>query len=510
MDPKRLDTQPESMARWLDALPYSNLEECGRQLLDGLRLLGHTPMDASARHKLLKLYLGALDRYFPALETEILQDDVASSARSRQLAMVAVALFASVFSTFKQTLAERLSKRSLLDREQPKIELLLYSMMSARQLANLSMRCYCPLPQGFWHDCHQLFRPAVERGWHERQLDNDDSLRVIYQQILLLGITSTNSLSQQEMTVARQLIMDWAVHAQLQPVETLDTTRLGYLVDTSRDEPPRFLPINASQLGAGCYWFNLEGALALVKRRIEQLLTAQNSNAAAQLYDELALLRGLAEEWQQPKRLRHQRMSMREVLELTATVPNIWYLANGHSWITAAEGNNKEEGDEPPPAPVALRTPPPPSLFLVVNQSAQGLRLRGQPRGQLLRAGEVILLSPPGKPAASQLCLIRWVSLLPDGMEVECGVEVIGKLPEPVRILPTITHPEDQYQYALCLQAISPLHRPPMLLTQGRQFSRLRELRLQDRNGEILIRCTRLDTQTPHVQLMEYRDSDNF
>ncbi len=502
MDPRLVDTNTDSVAEWIDRLPYTDLHECGRQLLDALQTLSRTPLDGAQRHKLLNLYLGALDRYYPVLENEILQHDLTTQPRIRQLAVVGVALFEHIFIAFKQTLAERLSKRGLLERDQPRILLLVNTMMAARQLLNICCQSYSPVPKGFWIDCHQLYSFALARGWQDKHLENDDPIDVIYRQILLLGLTSTNRLSLPEMVFAKQLIMDLSRQNQLVPVEAIQGTVHGYLVDSQRDEPPRFLRIQCETLEAGCYMLDLAPALAVLEHSIEQLGKAQPGNTPGQLYDEMALLTALATEWQQPRRRRHQRMPLQEVIELVSSVPGIWFRANGMSWVQA--GN---EAAAPSPA---TRNPPPPSLFVVLNQSANGYLLRGQPRGQTLRAGEVVLLTPPGKPDTSQLCMVCWVSLLPDGLDVECGVEIIGKLPDAVMTMPSITHPSDTPQYALRLPAMAVLRRPALLLMQGRPFSRLREFRLWADGREELIRVSRLDRQSPHFQVMEFKDSDHF
>lgn len=503
MDPRLVDTNPDSVTSWVERLPYTDLHECGRQMLDALRNLSRTPMEVGNRHKLLLQYLKGLDRYYPALESEIVQTDLTSAPRTRQLAMLGAALFEAVFVAFKLTLTERLAKRGLLEREQQRIELLLYTMMAARQLLSICCQSYSPPPANFWYDCHQLYSFALARGWQERHLENDDAAAVIYHQILLLGLTSTNRLSMPELLVAKQLIMDLARQAGLVPVEAIQGQVNGYLVDASRDEPPRFMRIQADTLEAGCYLLDLTPVITVLSHSIEQLTKVQNSSAhPSQTQDELNLLQSLAAEWQQPRRRRHQRLPIQEVIELISTVPSIWYRSNGMSWVLT--GN---EQIAPPPT---TRAPPAPSLFVVVNQSATGYLLRGQPRGQTLRAGEAILLTPPGKPDAAQLCMVCWVSLLPDGVDVECGVEIIGNQPQAVMVIPTITHPTDTPQFALHLPAISVLRRPELLLMQGRLFSRLREFRLWTDQSETLIRTFRLDKQSPHFQLMEYRDSEHF
>ncbi|PXX49842.1 hypothetical protein [Aquitalea magnusonii] len=502
-DPRLVDTNPDSVASWVERLPYSDLQECGRLLLEALRGLSRTPMEVGNRHKLLLHYLKGLDRYYPALESEIVQTDLTSVVRTRQLAMLGAALFESIFVAFKLTLSERLAKRGLLEREHQRIELLLYTMMAARQLLNICCQSYSPPPAHFWQDCHQLYSFALARGWQEKQLEKDDSLELIYRQILLLGLTSTNRLSMPELLVTKQLIMDLSRQTVLLPVEALKGTVHGYLVDSSRDEPPRFLRVQSETLEAACYLLDLSQAITVLTHSVEQLTRLQNtSHSPSQVYDELALLQSLAAEWQQPRRRRHPRLPMQEVIELISTIPAIWYRCNGMSWVQA--------GNEQAAPPASTRAPPAPSLFVVVNQSATGFLLRGQPRGQTLRAGEAILLTRPGKPDTAQLCMICWVSLLPDGIDVECGVEVIGKQPAAVMLIPSITHPADTPQFALRLPAIASLHRPPLLLTQGRLFSRLREFRLWDEAGESLIRSSRLDRQSPHFQLMEFRASEYF
>jgi hypothetical protein len=52
----------------------------------------------------------------------------------------------------------------LLEREQQRIELLLYTMMSARQLLSICCQSYSPPPAHFWYDCHQLFSFALARA----------------------------------------------------------------------------------------------------------------------------------------------------------------------------------------------------------------------------------------------------------------------------------------------------------------------------------------------------------
>ncbi|OHX14974.1 hypothetical protein BI347_09105 [Chromobacterium sphagni] len=500
MDPQLVDTQPASVAAWLERLPYTDLTECGRLLGQALYHLGRTPLDPMQRYKLLQLYLKALDRYYPLLEAEIQHNDILASPKTRLLAVLSVKLFANLFIAFKQTLNEKLSRQGLIDRDQPKIELLLYTMMAARQYLNSSQQNYCPLPDGFWLDCHQLYALALERGWQDKALANDDSLATIYRQILLLGLTSTNRLSLADMQLARQLIYDLARQVSLLPVAELPDNRHGYLLDPQEDNPPRYLLVTPGSLQSRCSLLELTGALSTMRRSLEQLQKSAAGAGAAPTNDETQLLGSLVEEWQHPRRRKHGRENTRTVVEVTTTVPSIWHRVNGNGWQLAGAGGEEENA--------RLRPPPPSCLLVMVNQSESGYLLRGLPRDQTLRAGEVLLLQPPDQPGEIQLCSVRWVLMQPTGKEVECGVEILGRQPQPVLAMPSITHSGDNFQRGLLLPAAA--GRPELLLLTGRQFSQLREFRLRDGEGERLIRAGKLLQQSPHFQLMEYRPSEYF
>lgn len=500
MDPLLIDTQPDSVAAWLERLPFTDLPECGRLLSQSMQNLSRVPLDSHLRHKLLKLYLKAVDRYYPLLENEIRQHDSLGTPKVRQLALLSVELFALIFITFKQTLHDRLAKRGLLDREHPKIELMAYTMMAARQLLSISQQCYSPITPDFWYDCHQLHVFASGHGWQDKGLANDDSIHTIYLQILLMGLTPSNRLAPTEQALSRQLIFDLAAKAQLIPVEALTQPVHGYLVDQQIDSPPRFLPISASKLGPGCFLLDLEPLRDILEKSREALQKAQNNHQQGLMVDELQLLSLLVEEWHQPKRRRHPRLKTQTIIEIVAALPGIWFHRNNLSW--QLPGISTEE-DTP-----RHRPPPPPCLLAISNQSDTGLLLHGQPRDQSLRAGELLLVTPPNQPENAKLGIARWVALRSDGREIECGVEFIGGPPQPALAMPSITHPGDHFQFALLLA--TPAGMPRLLLMAGRPYSQLREFRLHDGEGESLIRVSRLHTQTPLFQIMEYRDSEHF
>ena len=154
-----------------------------------------------------------------------------------------------------------------------------------------------------------------------------------------------------------------------------------------------------------------------------------------------------------------------------------------------------------------LRAPPPPCLLAIANQNDNGLLLHGLPREQSLRAGELLLTTPPGQPENARLAIVRWISLRADGREIECGVEFIA--PRHTRCWPCPASPTPvTASSSHCGWKSGRAH--PLLLMAGRPYSQLREFHLRDGEQETLIRVSRLHLQTPLFQIMEYRNSNHF
>ena len=133
---------------------------------------------------------------------------------------------------------------------------------------------------------------------------------------------------------------------------------------------------------------------------------AQNNRQQGLMTDELQLLSMLVEEWHQPKRRRHPRLKTQAIVEIIASVPGVWFHCNDLSW--QLPGMEEESAGR-------LRAPPPPCLLAIANQNDNGLLLHGLPREQSLRAGELLLTTPPGQPENARLAIVRWISLRADG-----------------------------------------------------------------------------------------------
>lgn len=485
-------TEPAQLQDWLSTLPFTRLTDCGRQLVEALSQLNRVPLDCTVRYRLLLQYLATIDHYYPALEGEMQQGDPTTSMRARQATRLGLQLFVALHTGFKRALSDRLAKRGFLERDQPKIDLAAYTLLTARQIIYIAAGHYASVGEGFWHDCHTIYCTVREAGWADRPSIVEDTLEVLYLQILLMGITPSKGLTEAEFYPAQQIILQYASSACLIPVEELAGPMAGFYVHCNHDTPPRWLGGEGSQQAD---WLLDVSRLAehLHERQMQLEQIKGSSPASGPVETELALVRRLTHEWRHPPRRRHTRLPLGERVAAISQLIPIW------QYLQAQAGR-------PLPGVPFVK----PAQMEVVNQSPLGFLLRGHSQGYSLRVGELLLLHPPAKPTACTLCVIRWVALPADSDLLECGVEVLGRLPVPVLAMPTITHQADTLQPALKLPAITKLGRPPLLLLPGRLFSRLREFRLQEDGDERLVRSTRLDRQTPHYQLMEFQDSAHF
>lgn len=501
VDPRHILTQPDAARAWVMALPYTDLPECGQQLLQQLYRLARCPIDSTVKYKLLQFYKGAVDRYYPLVESELLRYESSSSVKFRQLALRTTALFANIFATLKAVLVQKITNPSFLERESLRIDLLLNTLHAARQLLNVSKLSYSEVSTGFWFDCHQLYRLAASRDWLDKTNANNETILDIYKHILALGITSTNRLSCQEMLAHRDIILTLAHFAEIRAVPRETQPQPRYLIELERDEPPRFLPIISNQHNEACLWLDLGPSIQLISNKLEQFSpgTALGQVEHA-LYNEINTLKAIWQEWTQPQRRRHPRMTTEEILELSASLVHVWYRLNHESWQLSSTIKAATH-------PASLV---PPSLMHMQNQSEHGYLIHGHSRGQALKVGEVVLVTPLDRYSqTNHVCTIRWLKLDANGQDMECGLEILSDETEPVLCIPTITHPEDLPQFALLLKRPH-LGQTALLLIGGRPFTRLREFRLQQSGEEQLIRVTKLITQTPHYQLMEFKNSDQF
>ncbi|RXZ44598.1 hypothetical protein [Crenobacter cavernae] len=487
-----VDTDPGSVADWLARLPYTQPKLAAKLLAETVHALNRAEAKPALRQKLMRLYAEAADKLMHAAESALALEELTLSQDAQIIASRTQRALAEVHRGTLLCLSEQLQKKGWFERDQPKVELVVQALASARAWLGWVHQSYLPLPRGFWHEVHALYRLADERGWLREARDALPSAITLYRELLLLGLTDTRRLTQEQIRWLRAALPELAATARVLPLNgPLDGGRGAYLVDTAADAQPCYMLIAPRDNAHTWLWLDLSNTLAALALREDKLKHALSQGPVGATEAELELIQLLSHAWQQPQRRRHARDAASGELAVVSQLAAIWRHLNGGA---AAQPQ--------------AHTDAPPSPLGIVNQSPIGLMLRGVPQGHSLRAGDVLFAEDDGAPVG--LFFIRWVTLVQDRPLVECGIERIATEARAAEAMPSITRADDRFLPALIVPGNPRLGVSERLLMPGRVFGRLREFRLRDGGVERLIRVTRIVSQSPYYQLMELRASEDF
>ncbi|KZE34863.1 hypothetical protein [Crenobacter luteus] len=485
METLPFDTDLDRVAERLNRLPYAQPKLAAQWLAEGVHASHRAELKPAQRQKLLGLYAGAADTLCRAAELALMREELTLSKDAQIVASRTHRALAELLHGTLLCLAAQLQKRGWFERDQHKAELLREALRRARALLGWARQYYLPLPKSYWQDVHGLYRTAHARGWLDEGARGETPLAV-YREILLLGLTDTRGLPPERIRQLRDALPALADAMRLLPLDgPLEGGRGAYLVDTLADTPPCFMAIAPRDGRAAWLRIDLLDSLAVLAAHEEALKAAPRRPDADDAA--LELLETLAQAWLQPQRRRHPRDAAYGEVGVVSQLAAI------------CRHLDPADGTEPPPAPCTLG---------VVNQSPVGLMLRGKPEGHGLRAGDLLLINDGG--SLLGLFFVRWLTLLPDSAEVECGVERVALQARAVRAMPSIARSGEPFAPALLIPGNPRQGIGERLLMGGRAFGRLREFRLVDGGTERLIRVTRLVSQSPHYQLMEFRASEDF
>lgn len=494
-DPTTVDTHPDRVLKWLNSLPMAQAISCTEALTNALHTTNRIPLDVGVRQRLMEMYLNAFERVLMPLRMELEQPEVISYRNGRMAVTQVVSLLHELFIGFCICLIGRLNKRTLLDREQNKIELASTALMCARQLINWGAQYHVQAPGGVWQTCHELFNLISSLSWQDKLSREKVSLISMYRQILLLAMLPSDRLNFNAFDWLRNIVLKRESWVRFGPISVITPPAHGaYHFELGTDSPPRFLRNPPDQ---SANWRVID--IQLIQEELQQRLNSMERNGTS-FNDEMRWLRTLLVEWSQPNRRRQLRIDTNERVWLQTQLSCIHHLLREHNW----HPGQIIEGKKPGTTPIPMRQ---------FNSSINGWLLQGDPQGQIIRIGELAMCWSEKEAHQRQgtLTIIRWFMIHGEAVSLEFGVEHLSDQMEPIEVLPTITHPHDQFTPALLLPPKPRLGRGPLIVLPGRLYSRLREFRIKDVNSnENLIRLTRLTMQTPQYQLVEFLDSDDL
>lgn len=496
-----VEMRPRHLREWLGTLPLTDLAEVSRTLGDEIAALNRQKAAMETRLKLLELYRAVVLKLLPALEESYVAARLPLPEKNRQMADLAHRLQMELANGYKIILLDYQNRRITLGKGKT-ARLAAYRALSALgRILAIHYQTYAPPPSGIWFEIHQIFRFAVERGLASETLADEggeSSIALAYKQTLLLALSNPYRLNPGD----AQRILDYLALfgnlAQLQPFAQSGDFAGLFLVQTGADAPPRNILQNLGEMDSrhDILLNTLELAHAL--RHHAGRLEAGEPPGSLRLPDAAGepgyrdLLRRLLTYWSAaPKRVYPRTRNISGV-QVCIGLAAIRHFLDGET----------AEIEDAGPAPVQPRFAP--SRWLIVNESAGGLALRGMfetlPR---LRPGEVIGLKADGG-GEWNIAVVRWAqSGQPNKLEI--GGQLLAPRAAPARIKPAIAGTAATFQDALLLPEIPLLKQPETLLAPRGTFGPQRELALElGDNAVQFVRAARLVEQTTCFDRFEF------
>ncbi|MDD5330022.1 MAG: hypothetical protein PHX38_08460 [Sulfuricella sp.] len=500
-----VEKRPRHLQEWLNALPLTNLPVASGSLSYEIGALNRQKVAMETRLKLLELYRGAILKLLPALEEQFVATRLPLPEKNRELADLSRQLLTELATGYKIILLDYQGTRITLGKGKIIQFAAQRAMSMLGRILAICYQIYAPAPAGVWFEIHQIFRFAIEQGIANETVSDENgesSIGLVYKQILLLALSNPYHLNPGEVERVLGYLPRFGNLAQFQPFLQAGNSAGLFLVQTSGDSPPKNVPQNVGEVdNRNDILLNTQAVFQALHQHAERLEAEQPSGAqhtpeAAKESSHRDLLQRLLKLWSAaPKRVYHRSQNISST-EVCVGLPAI------HHFL----GGKKPAGEDAdaPPVQLGRETRFVSGKWLIVNESAGGLALRGVfdtlPQ---IRPGEVIGLKAEGG-GDWNIGVVRWVqSDKPN--ELEIGGQLMAPKAVPASIKPTIAGAAETFQAALLLPEILLLKQPETLVAPRGTFGPQRELQLELGDGTTLIvRAVRLTEQTSSIERFEF------
>jgi len=491
-----MDSRPKSFQDWLAALPFTQLFESARLVRDELVKLNRSRIGADDRLKLLETFQPVLGR----LRSEIAEDyntaPLPLPPASRQAVSLARELLIEEANSYKLALLEKSGKVLLFGSRRQLIPLIEKVMRTLADSLTLSYYCYLPTPAGVWQELHELYRYAIDQQLIDPQVEpQSPGIAAIYKQAVLLALCDPYRLPRTELPLVLRIAKELAPLAELR-FGALEGGQNLFLIDPESDKPPKPITQPGIEWVSGNTW--VFGTIPLV-HRLSAALTLRETGAPPAPGSEylrsqpVDLLRRLIQLWGAPPKRVFRRQPGQATVDVYIGIQRIARL------LESTAGSEQSDLATAPDEDSALRE------WDVMNQSAGGLKLRGQPtEPTTISVGEILAVQYRGMLGIS-VGAIRWAHTFDDST-VEFGVQMLSPRAEAVSLEATIGG-RGIATRALLLPELANLQQPAALITGPHCFDEQREFRLTDHDRMLTIRATHLVEKTSCFELFRFTAS---
>ena len=509
--PRGLEIRPKQAKVWIESLPLTKIMESARQVFEHLVALNRVKMATDERLELMEVYHPVLATLQDELEHIYAYCPLPLPARQRDAYELARSLASESAFGYKLVIVEKTSKLIAFGTKRALPLPIHRALGYLRQLLLQSFKTYYPVAAGTWQEIHQLYGYCEEQGMLAETPDagNKTSIQDLYLDLLLLSLADPFRLMQREADKVLELLAQNRGLARLrdQRPEGIDPNQF-FVVALDSDRAPRLLSTALKDPeGIALRALDLDALLERLKQRLQAQAGSREALAKSRAtHDTADLIGRLLRLWGDPPKRQFRRNPADSSVVLCSGIKAIVYFANlAEQEDTHAEAEAIKSGGTLP----LLKIPQDKTSqalgieqWMVLNQSANGLRLHREPGGSVgVTVGEVIGVRFAGG-RNWNIGVVRWLNMLHND-DLEFGLELIAPSARPIHIEPTIAS-NGRAQAALQLPAMVQDDETEALLTYPDTFSDLREFSLADGSATRLVRATTLVEKTSRFDLFQF------
>jgi len=267
----------KDIKEWIHNLPTANTRKAVHLFIELLEKLNHANYAFNDRIQLLDTLRPVARQLLVTLARHLKQAAIPLSQKNLETFQNIHDILESMAAGYKIVVSELALAKPGKEHEELLLREAIYNSIQylGRRLLT-SYMVYANEPENVWHELHQLYRYAEERGMQNEPVDDpvpDYSLPgsytidLVYKRCLLLSLSEPYHLMQGETDDIYYLVSAWTQVCQLYPLENHDL--IGeFALDFESDQPPRFV-------SEEIHWQPTDGRIidiTAVKQRLESHL----------------------------------------------------------------------------------------------------------------------------------------------------------------------------------------------------------------------------------------------
>lgn len=508
---KEAETSPKKAKQWVETLPLTKTVESAHQMIHAIEALNRVKLPAEERMVLIDIYRPTIATILEELEAIYSHSAIPLPAKPREAFNLSRQLLIECSYTYKILLLDKVDKRILFNAKKSLPPLIYRVFDCLHGLILQNYKTYQPAPPGVWQELHQLYEYAEMQALLNEMIENNakSTLADIYHETAMIALADPYRLKPSDIERIIVLIKQNRGMIDIRAPKAEAELAKCFIVELDTDRPPRML-IHGHKIGQKLRVIDTHRLVERLGQAVKKGATngvAEKRRASPEAEE---LMSCLIQLWGNPPQRQSSRTQMESGIALCCGIRAIaHFIEQSENEDTGAEIDIEaiRAGHTIP----LLKIPQDPlsqqlgiEKSLLVNQSANGLRVQRDPLGKLdIKIGEIVGVRFIGA-ASWHIGIVRWLTLLEETI-LEFGVELIANSATAMTIEPTLSAAKPQPALLLASEQVElPADE---LLTLPDTFNDLREFRLSDGDKNFKVRALTLVEKSSRFDLFQFKPS---